>query len=351
MERISYKEDKVSIGIDVHKKHYTISCLVKGRVVNKATLPPSPKKLVDYINSRFEGAEIKTVYEAGFSGFNLHRVLESAGINNIVVNASSIEVASRDRVKTDRRDSLKMAGLLECGRLRGIRVPAKEEEVGRLLHRTRGQLIQDRVRTVNRIKMRLYQFGIELPKTINETSLNNLLKLPDLEAEIKFSLKKYILFWELLDKEIREIDKAQKKLAESDKLFATYSSIPGYGLQTARMISTELGNMSQFTSERSLFSFIGLTPTERSSGEAVHKGHISRQGSSRLRCVLIEAAWTAVRTDVYWKYQYHKRVLKIGGKRAIVAIARRLLGVARALVRKGELYQVLSILEEKKEAA
>ena len=351
MEKISYKGEKVSIGIDVHKNHYTVCCLVRGRIVQKATLPSNPNKLVDYINSRFEGGEIKTAYEAGFSGFNLHRVLESAGISNIVINASSIEVASNDRVKTDRRDSVKISGLLECGRLRGIRIPSRKEEISRLLHRTRGQLVKDRSRMVNRIKMRLYQFDIKLPETITEINFNKLLKTPELEAELQYNLKNYILFWKLLDKEITAIDKKQKKLAESDKLYQVYSSIPGYGLQTARMIATELGDMSQFASERSLFSFIGLTPTERSSGDKVHKGHISRQGSSRLRCVLIEAAWTAVRTDVYWKHQYQQRVLKIGGKRAIVAIARRMLGVARALIRKGELYRVLSILEEKKEAA
>ena len=90
----------------------------------------------------------------------LHRILESAGIKNLVVHAGSIEVASRDRVKTDRRDSHKLADLLSCGRLRGIRVPSVEQEEARLLHRTREQLIRERTIFLNRIKMRLYQFWI-----------------------------------------------------------------------------------------------------------------------------------------------------------------------------------------------
>ncbi len=111
MKRLLYEGEKVSIGIDVHKNHYTVCCMVRSEVVHKVTMPPSGVKLLEYIRSRYAGAEVKTAYEAGFSGFNLHRVLESGGVTNLVVHAGSIEVAVRDRVKTDRRDSLKLASL------------------------------------------------------------------------------------------------------------------------------------------------------------------------------------------------------------------------------------------------
>lgn len=68
-----------------------------------------PEGLAEFIKKRFAGAEVRSAYEAGFSGFVLHRALEKAGIDNLVVHAASIEIASRDRVKTDRRDSLKIA--------------------------------------------------------------------------------------------------------------------------------------------------------------------------------------------------------------------------------------------------
>ena len=81
----------------------------------------------------FPGALIETAYEAGFSGFVLHRILEKAGINNIVVNPGSIEVAVHNRVKTDKTDAVKIATLLEAGRLKGIRVPTPQQEQQRLL--------------------------------------------------------------------------------------------------------------------------------------------------------------------------------------------------------------------------
>lgn len=339
MERISYKSEKVSIGIDVHKKHYTVTCMTKSVVVGKATMPAEPEGLIGYMNRHYEGAKIRSAYEAGFSGFGLHRALVAAGIENIVVHAASIEIAARDRVKTDRRDSLKIAQQLDCGRLKGIRVPTIEEEAKRLLHRTREQLIRKRTQIVNQVRMRLYQFGVSAPKTISTRSFSELLKVKGLCDELRIALGSLFATWKAVCEEINKIESHQAHQAREDRYAPIYGSIPGYGPQTVRVVSTELGDMSQFSNERALFSFVGLTPTEQSSGDTERKGHISRQGSARLRSVLVEAAWNAVRYDEYWRNQYRRLAARMGGKKAIVAIARRLIGVARALVRKGELYQ------------
>jgi transposase len=339
MERISYKGEKVSIGIDVHKNHYTVTCLVSGAVVQRVTMPAEPKKLIRFIGERFEGADVRTCYEAGFSGFVLHRELEKEGIKNIVVNAGSIEVAARDRVKTDRRDSLKIAQQLECGRLKGIRIPSLQEESERLLHRTREQLIRKRTRIVNQMRMRLYQFGMSLPKSISDKGLEKFFTETALNKELRISLQVLFTLWRTVNSEVKRIEEYQAEQAKKDRKEMTYRSIPGYGFQTVRVVSTELGDMKQFSNERALFSFIGLTPSERSSGETERKGHISRQGSARLRCVLVEAAWNAVRCDKYWNSVYKRLAMRLGGKRAIVAIARRLIGLARALIRNNEVYQ------------
>ena len=337
MKRISYIGEKVSIGMDVHKKHYTVSCMVKGVVVQRVTMPAEPGKLVKFIKDRFEGADVRTCYEAGFSGFVLHRVLIAAGINNIVVNAGSIEVASRDRVKTDRRDSIKMAEQLEAGRLKCIRIPSLEEESKRLLHRTREQLIRKRTAIINQIKMRLCQFGVSVPSSTSRKGIDKVIS--ECSKELRRVLQILLNIWDAVNLEIKGLELEQVEQAKNDVLNKTYRTIPGYGLQTARVVSNELGDMSQFPNERKLFSFIGLTPTERSSGDIQRKGHISRQGSARLRRVLVEAAWNAVKYDKYWNSVYKRQSMRLGGKRTIVAIARRLIGLARALVRKKDLYQ------------
>ena len=138
----------------------TASHVCDGDVVKRCLLPVEEQKSVTLLHTHFREADLYSAYEAGFSGFVLHRVLCANGIRNRVVHAASIDVSSRDRVKTDKRDSMKIAVQLAAGRLTGIRVPAEAEELRRLLTRTRDQLIRSRTRMKNRIRMKLHQFGI-----------------------------------------------------------------------------------------------------------------------------------------------------------------------------------------------
>lgn len=157
-ERVFYA--RVYIGLDVHRAFFVASCVSEGVVVKRCRLPAKSEAVVSFIKKYFPDSEVKTCYEAGFSGFWLHRELEAAGISNIVVHAASIEVAANDRVKTDKRDSLKMATQLSAGRLKGIRIPSLEEEHSRLLPRTREQLMRAKRRIQVQIRMRLHQFSL-----------------------------------------------------------------------------------------------------------------------------------------------------------------------------------------------
>ena len=159
-QHISYSGKDVFVGIDVHKKNYSVVANVDREVVKKWTTVASPQKLAEQLLKYFEGAQIHTAYEAGFSAFVLHRELVKYGIDNIVVHVPSIEVAVHDRVKTDKRDAKKLASLLEAGRLKGNRVPTEEEELHRMLSRTRQQLVEDRAAIENKIRMKFHQFGL-----------------------------------------------------------------------------------------------------------------------------------------------------------------------------------------------
>ena len=130
--RMSYQNQDVYIGIDVHKRTYSLCCLCEKVKVKRATIPADPGKLLEFFRKFFAGARLHTAYEAGFSGFVLHRFLAKNDIDSIVVNPASIEVAARDKVKTDKRDALKIATQLEAGRLKGILIPSEEQERRRL---------------------------------------------------------------------------------------------------------------------------------------------------------------------------------------------------------------------------
>ncbi len=135
--KIDYTDKTLYIGIDVHKKTYVLHCICDKSFVKKWSMRADQNQLIAQLEKYFSGATIYTAYEAGFSGFVLHRALLAAGINNIVVNPGSIEIASRDRVKTDKRDAKKIAEQLSDGRLACIYIPTVKEELSRLYTRHR----------------------------------------------------------------------------------------------------------------------------------------------------------------------------------------------------------------------
>ena len=330
-----YTNQKLFIGIDVHKKTYSVTAVSEQQVIKRDTIQGSPDALVNYFTKYFRHALIYSAYEAGFCGFSLHRVLKKHGIINSVVHPASIEIASRERVKTDRRDSQKIAIQLAAGRLRGVYVPDTKREDYRFISRYRETLVRERNRKANQIKSFLYQIGkmpLDAPKT-SKKWLESLSQL-DLSSDQRFCLGKLITQWMTTEKEINEVNQRLSQQAQEDSYLETiYRSVPGVGPTAARVLINELGDMSQFSNERQLFSYTGLTPREYSSGEHRRLGHISRQGKSLIRKTLIQVAWRAIRYDKGLNSTYERISKKSGAKKAIVAIARRLVGRIRACIK------------------
>jgi len=100
--------------------------------------------------------------------------------------------------------------------------------------------------------------------------------------------------------------------------------------------------MSQFSNEKKLFSYLGFTPVEYSSGEPIRQGHMSRQGRAILRHLFIESAWVAIKKDPQLMESYQRIAKTRGGKRAIIGIARRLAGRLRTCVKNGVYYEIKS---------
>lgn len=340
--KTSYIGKDIFVGLDVHKKTYAVVARVDGEVVKKWTTVASPSKLVAQLFRYFEGGNIYTAYEAGFSGFSLHRDLESTGIHNLVVHAAGIEVAANDRVKTDKRDAAKLSSLLESKRLKGIRVPTEAEENQRQLTRTRQQLVEDRTAVKNKLRMKFHQLGVieaEENQHMSHILVKELLTRVS-SKEFVIAIEAYWHIWQKLDEEITKLERELKQQAQEDSNEATYRSAPGVGPLSARILSNEMGDMSQFHNERQLFSYTGLTPSEHSSGDHIRRGHITRQGNSRVRAILIEIAWRAIGKDQALATFFERLYPHTGKKRAIVAVARKLIGRIRAAFQHGETYRM-----------
>lgn len=310
--------------------------------VKRWTTLALPQKLPEQILKYFDGGRIHSVYEAGFSGFVLHRSLSQAGIDSRVVHAAAIEVVVHNRVKTDKRDAQKLATQLEAGRIEGIYVTTEAEEQARLLSRTRKQLVGERSSLKRKIRMKAHQFGLIEPEDTCEMTHTFVAEILEKSPGEAFTLAIKVSWevWRTLDKQIVRLEVRLKQQAEADPNEAVYRSSPGFGPISSRVCSNELGNLKRFSNERKLFSYTGLTPQEDSSGETVHRGLITKQGNRHIRAVLIEVAWRAIHQDPSLARFYQKVSSRSGSKRAIVAVARKLIGRVRAAFCKGELYHI-----------
>lgn len=333
----------VFVGIDVHKKTYSVVAVCDGEQVKRDSITAKPDQLVKYLKKYFGDAQIKSAYEAGFSGFHLHRYLLKNSIENIVVHAAAIEVSSRDKVKTDRRDALKIATQLAVGRLKGINVPDTELEDRRELSRLREHLIKERKRIASKLKHKANYFGFidaDDTKVVSCSWIEKILTNP-MGPETRYHIETLSSQWHTMHKTICEVDKRFKDQARADEAHEKiYRSVKGIGPTAARILSNELGDMSQFSSERDLFSYVGLTPSEYSSGEHRRQGHITRQGKPVLRRILVQCSWIAIKYDKSLKEVYDRLMHRRGAKRAIIGVARRLIGRIRACFRQEVAYSI-----------
>lgn len=345
-EKVFASGGKVYIGVDVHKDSWHVTVMTEGEEVFHGRLPsqyPAFKKLLN----RFAGKEIKVAYEAGPCGFWLHDRLTEDDIETIVVPPSLIPMESGNRVKTDKRDSRKLARLLEKDMLKRVYVLNEEERVHRELVRTRRQFIEHRSDVAKQIKSKLLFHGIESPwKGRHRWTRQFIQWLRELTCTHKLlaiSLGFLIDLYEHLTEQLKEITKQVFLLSTNEKYAGRIKllrTIPGIGRLIAIEILVELQDMKRFKSAEKIASYIGLTPSEYSTGQYTRQGRITRCGNTRVRTCLVEGSWILIYRDPVMKYKYEKLKFRKGGKRAIIAIARHLIIRIRSMILNNEPYSV-----------
>jgi len=327
--KTNFAEQTIYVGLDVHKRSWNASLYLNDQYLRNVHQPPSPQSLYKFLQTNYPGADYVCAYEGGKFGYWIQRQLSSRGIKCIVVNPADIPSTHKDEVsKTDVRDARGIAMSLQCGQLRGIYIPSVRQESDRSLVRHRKKIWRDLVRCKNRIKGFLDYTGVELPDKFSNSnwSKNFLAWLSAIKFEYassRVTLDYMIREAELLRKELLHISNDIRKLMRSreyKKLYYLLRTITGIGPLTTASLITEIGDMKRFLSFYQLNSFIGLLPTEHSSGERELKG----------RSDLIECAWTAKRTDPALSLFYSEQIKR--GKEPkliIVKIARKLLSRIR----------------------
>jgi len=322
--------ERVFVGVDLHKRKWHVTIRTVDVELFSGSLPaswPALRRLVD----RYKGKQVQVVYEAGYFGFWLYDRLVEYGVDCLVTPPSLVPLEYGNRVKTDRRDSRKLAHLLAKGLLKRVWVPSEEERYHRQVPRRRRQLIGDRVRTQNRIKSELTFYGIDLPTPKGKWTqiyFDNLRRVRFrnrwMQESFNRLLEQYDFVSGLIDKQTRILKDLAKTPLYRERV-KILTSIPGVGVITAMEILLELQDVARFRRADQLAAYVGLTPSQYTSADKIRMGRITGIGKNSVRVALVEASWWLIRKDKAMRIKYEEIKARAGAKRAIVAVARHLL--------------------------
>jgi len=335
------------IGIDVHKKSWSVTIRALNLELVHFSQAADAYQLSRYVHERFPGGRFFSAYEAGFCGTSHHHALCNAGIKNIIIHPADLPESDKEKKnKTDLHDSRAVAKYLESGVLAGIHIMPVDQQERRSLFRCRQATVGNVTRCSNRLRSLLDYYGVKLPDSLRD----------------KEYISKYFLDWlrrlklstdhgtETLQYYIEELQyhrsrlllitrKLKKAIAEHyQQSYTCLLSVPGIGPITAMAVLAETGDLNRFEERDEYCSYLGLVPSEQSSGERVYSTHIQPRCNRHLRPLLIEAAWTAIRRCPVL-LAYYKKHIGANNKKAIVKVARKLALIAKAVALKKQLYQ------------
>jgi len=345
-KKIDFSGKDLFIGLDVHKKSWSVTILVDGIEHRTFTQPPDPVALNHYLLRMFPGGNYRCAYEAGFCGYKIHRELNALGIKNIVINAADIPTSQKDKLqKRDPVDSRKIARGLEKGSLRGIHIFDRNMEELRSLNRTRFFLMRDLRRSKSRIKSFLHYYGEPIPVELdnNQWTFKFVAWLKQVHMKTpggQDAFDNLISSYEYHRKQLVELSRlVRQRISEYDReLYSLLTKISGIGPLTASALITEIGDISRFNNIDQLGSYVGLVPKIRESGEITHTGGITFRCNSFLRTLLIESSWQAVRMDPAMMLYYRKHLVNNKGHKVIIKVARKLLNRIRYVMKNRQPY-------------
>lgn len=330
-----------NIGLDLHKRETQVCCLDEAGTIQLERRIPTTRAAFRALLGGPPPARI--LLEAGTESEWVAQYLEQLGHEVIVADPNFAPMyATRQRaVKTDRRDARCLA---EAGRLGAYRVVhrlSRRQRQVRAELSVREALVRTRTRYINLLRAQLRQQGLRLPSGHADQVLARLARV-ELPAPLAATLAPLLAVLAPLQQELAAAEARVAALAASDAAIRHLDQVPGIGPVTAAAFVAALDDVTRFPSAHQVQAYLGLIPREHSSGERQHRGAITKQGNTRVRWLLVEAAWRLRRSrqPAHAPLQaWAARIEARRGKRvAVVALARRLAGILYALWRDGSLY-------------
>ncbi len=343
MKSNDYSGQEIYIGLDVHLSSWDFQIMTahsKHRHVHFNHTDET--ELVRFLHLHYPNGIYKCVYEAGFSGFGTQEKLTELGVETIVVHAADVPTTDKEnRNKTDKIDSGKLARGLRSGELVGIHIPSKQRQEDRALVRQRYSYASKERAVKNQIKSHLHFMGIKIEEEESSKHWSNKFILW-LEGKAQIledaTLKSYIKRLRGERKFVLTSMRVIRKLSKETRFAENYKllfKIPGFGFLTIMVFLTEIGDVSRFGDEDKIISYVGLTPTRRSSGTKDYVGRMNKRGNTKIQTAIILAAWNSIRKpnkfSIY--YDHCKSHLKKDSNKAIILVAKKLVKTAYAILR------------------
>jgi transposase len=288
------------VGLDVHAETIAVAVAdADGEARSVGTVPNRPEAIRQLVKKLGPAERLRICYEAGPTGYVIYWQLSQLGARCDVVAPTLVPVKPGDRVKTDRRDALKLARSYRAGELTAVWVPDSEHEALRDLVRAREAAKKDQLRARHRLGKFLLRHGRRPPTAVKPwgDSHHRWLETVRFEhAAQEVTRRDYLHEVEHAGERVRRLDGAindavQAAPASMRAVIAALQAMRGIAQVSAATIVSEVGVLSRFATPRQLMGYSGTVACEASSGERTRRGGITKTGNAHLRRVIIEAAW------------------------------------------------------------
>ncbi|NPV69887.1 MAG: IS110 family transposase [Firmicutes bacterium] len=329
-------------GLDLHKDYVHgcewITGVEKGRHFR---FPNTPEARQRFVSVDIDQAS-RVAIEVTGNAFQIHDLLSPVAGQVVMANPVEMKRLGSGR-HTDRVDAERLAKMLALGTVPAVWVPPHEIREMRDLVCLREQLVRQRIRSQNEAKGVLGRNGYSLARNSDIrkwlASHSRDIRIGEADLAIAVSIVRML---NCIDEEIRATESEIARRAMSNPKIHLLMSITGVGLIAASLIWARLGDASRFRSPKAVVRYAGLDPSVLQSGEEDRRGHISKNGASDLRRVLVQAFYQVALHDseTLGKF-FHRKEKHLGRKRAVIATARILLIVAWAMLLTGEPYRSL----------
>lgn len=320
---------KYYVGLDVSLNTVFV-CIVdeKGKVVKENEIPSIPEAIGSFLKGT--DLEIEKVgLESGNLTHYLKKGLKTMGYEVVGMESRKMAAILATIInKTDKNDARGIAEALRVGHYRECVHRSDEAIEARTILHARQTAVEERTHLLSSIKGHVKMYGIKLGKGRNKTFRAKVEEaISGLKPRVQRVLKNLLNILEVLEKEIKELDREVQALGKEDKEVQLLQTIDGVGPITALAFKAEIDDPKRFEDSKDVAAYIGLTPSQYSSGEVQRQGGISKKGSRRMRCLLVEAATCLLTRSRIWsklKAWGMKLMKKKGKKKAIIAVARKL---------------------------